>query len=393
MADYIPFVGRGDGDRLKKYYSDSSMVRVSLESIDTIRASLPKKLSLWIDPAIDGYHYLLIGKDRASAWKEYIGQFEQNQILSNTSFVNRPDKKKVKAFVTSVLDKCYEFKPTWITIPQLPLVDDASRNNINRALAKETYEWKANRRFKGRLILPLVVTSRNQLKGKKEWKAKLKVASTCYKNAGASGVWAVDSDLYDQKGSGTFGRRFSQLVEFHRDLKEAFPKETIKIAGPYWGMNLVLWARGLCDHPAISLGVAYKYRISGGFPKPAKVRLAIPPLRRWAVADRQLRRWLDDALKQLDPTDTAHKHFLYLRNNFGLFSTQEAARDQVARFYKKWFDKLGAAQPPGRALALYQDLSSAYVTGKQEGLPELPKSEAPGRAPERVAQQLMLHCL
>lgn len=393
MADHIPFVGRGDGDRLKKYYSDSSMVRVSLESIGTIAASIPKKLPSWIDPAIDGYHYLLEGKHSDKNWRQHIEQFKENEILADRDFVNKPDNKKVKVFVTSVLDKCYKFKPKWITVPQLPFVNDASRNNINRALAKATDEWRSNSRFMGTLILPLIITHQNQLKGKKEWKAKLKVAKRCYEHAGAGGVWAVDSDLYDQKGSGTFGRRFSQLIEFHKDLKETFPKGSIKVAGPYWGMNLVLWARELCDYPAISLGAGYRYYISGGFSQAGNVRLAIPPLRRCAVADRQLKRWLDDALKKLDPTDTAYRGFLYLKDNFKLLSTMEPAKDQVARFYKKWFDKLEAAQPLGRALALYQDLSSAYVTGKQEGLPELPKSEAPGRAPERVAQQLMLHCL
>jgi hypothetical protein len=393
MADHIPFVGKADTDRLKKYYSDSSMVRVSLESIDTIRARLPKKLPLWIDPVIDGYDNLLKGGHTDRSWKQYIMQFQENQILICKEFVNKPDEKKVNVFVTSVLDKCSIFNPKWITVPQLPLVDDASRNNINRVLAKATGEWKSNSRFKGKLILPLIITSRKQLKGKTEWKAKLRVAMTCYKNAGASGVWAVDSNLYDQKGSGTFGKHFSQLIEFHRDLKETFPTETIKIAGPYWGMNLVLWARGLCDYPAISLGSAYRYYISGGFVKTGKVRLAIPPLRRWVVADGQLKKWLNEALKQIDRTDIAYKNFLYLKNNFGPLSTSEAAKDQVAKFYKKWFNKIEGTQPPGRALALYQDLSSAYITGKQEQLPKLPKFEAPGQAPERVAQQFMLQCL
>ena len=392
MSSYIPFVNTLSDCLRLKFYPDATKLHISLETIDALEKELPKKLPLWIDPAVDAYHYLLINKDRSTSWKQYIKQFENSQILSNTSFLKRRDLGKVKQFVTSILDKCSEFKPDWITVPQLPIVDDASRNKINRALAAATSEWKLNNGFSGKFILPLIFTHQEQLKGKTEWRKKLRLARTCFRDSGAFGVWAVDSSLSDQKGSGTFDKRFRSLIEFHKDLQQDFPDGMI-IAGPYWGMNLILWARGLCDYPAISLGTAYQYYISGGFPKPPKTRLAIPPLRRWAVAEGPLKIWLDDVLEQLDPSDTAYKYFLYLRDNFSLLSIQEEARDQVAKFYKKWIDKLEDTPPPGRALALYQDLSSAYVMGKQEKLPELPKSEAPGRAPEKVAQQFMLNCL
>jgi len=354
-------------------------------------------MSLWIDPAIDGYHNLLIGQRihrLARDWRECINQFDENEILFNSRFLNPPDSEKVRTFVTSALDKCLKYKPEWITVPQLPMVNDSSRNKINRALAKATCEWRSKSQFKGKLILPLIFTHQNQLRLKVQWKAKLKLAKACYDNAEADGIWVVDSDLYDQKGSGTFGRRFSQLIEFHKNLKETFPKNTTRIAGPYWGMNLVLWARELCDRPAISLGTAYRYYISGSFIRPGKFRVAISPLRRWAVADYQLREWLETALKQFSSSDPASRELSYLVDRYDILTSQsDAARDQVARFYKEWFDKIEASPPAGRALALYQDLSSAYVIGKQRQLPELPKSEAPGRAPERVAQQFMLNCL
>lgn len=390
MATYIPFVNTLSDCLRLKLYPDATKLRVSLETINTLGEELPKKLPLWIDPAIDGYHYLLISKDRSENWKQYIKQFKNSQILSNSSFLKKPETEKLKQFVTSILDKCSKFKSDWITVPQLPIIDGTSRNKINRALAAATSEWKLNSGFNGKFILPIIFTHQEQLKGKTEWRKKLTVAKTCYRDSGALGIWAVDSSLSDQKGSGKYDKRFQSLIEFHKDLQQDFPDGMI-IAGPYWGMNLILWARGLCDYPAISLGTAYQYYISGGFPRPPKTRLAIPPLRRWAVAERPLKTWLDDVLEQIDPSDTEYKHFLYLRDNFSILSIQETARDQVAKFYRKWIDKLEDTPAPGRALALYQDLSSAYILGKQ--LKELPRKEAPGRAPEKVAQQFMLNCL
>ncbi|MCG8698411.1 MAG: hypothetical protein MI922_10190, partial [Bacteroidales bacterium] len=70
--------------------------------------------------------------------------------------------------------------------------------------------------------------------------------------------------------------------------------------------------------------------------------------------------------------------------------------------------------PEGRSLALYQNLSSAHVLGKQlpemekkmvvfndllaayvigKKLPDLPKDEAPGRKPDVLAKLLMDECL
>jgi hypothetical protein len=393
MASHIPFVNEKDCDYLNKYYSDSEMIRVTLESVSEIKARLRKKLPLWLDPGVDGYHWLLSGKDARKGWEKCCEQFQHNNILSNPSFLNRPDNKKVRIFVKNVLDKCYEFRPDWITVPQLPLVEDKNRRKINRVLAKETYEWKSTSQFRGKFILPIIITARNQLKGRKEWKPELNAAKTCYGNAGADGVWAVDSDLNDQMGYSTYEKRFSQLVEFHRDLKEIFPKETRIIAGPYWGMNLVLWARQLCDYPAICLGTSYKYHISGGIPyRSSNIRIAIPPLRRWAVATPELKGWLNRATSNLAPSDNVYKQLQYLKNNYDIITSDiEIARERIARFYKEWFDKIQAVPKAGRALALYQDLSSAYVLGSQ--LEEFNKSEPYGRAPGKIARQFMLNCL
>ncbi len=390
MASHIPFVNSADDcRRLRRFYSDSKMLRVSLESIDAIRTRLPRKMGRWIDPGVDGYHHRLIKGTKTSP--RYLTKFNDSELLADAQFLKSPDKHRLKSFVKSVLDKCYRFSPAWITVPQLPLVDDNSRNNINRNLAKATYEWKSKSNFEGKLILPLVFTHQNQLKGKTQWRKKLDAAKQCYKNAQANGVWVADCSLSDQDGWTTFRGRFSALIDFHEALRSFLPNKPTVIAGPYWGMNLILWARRLCDYPAIGLGTGYQYYIPGGPIKKGLVRIAVPPIRRWAVAAPPLREWLDSALEKVDRKSVAYKNFLYLKKNFDLLSNRDQAKDQVARFYKKWFDKLGAVPPRGRSLGLYQDLSSAYVLGRQ--LDDLPASGNAARKAERVAEYYMLNCL
>ena len=120
--------------------------------------------------------------------------------------------------------------------------------------------------------------------------------------------------------------------------------------------------------------------------------MALNPLRRWASVNNRIRDWLEGAIGVLTQTDDVYKDFNVLRKNFeSLTISEDAARNQTAKFYKHWFDKIEGVNVAGRSLALYQDLSSAYVLGKQ--LPTLPRSEAPGREPGKVAEQLMLNCL
>jgi hypothetical protein len=109
------------------------------------------------------------------------------------------------------------------------------------------------------------------------------------------------------------------------------------------------------------------------------------------VADPQLRNWLDGAIGKLPVPDFARKEFVVLRKKFGMITQGDAASNQVAAYYRQWFDELKSIPPAGRSVGLYQDLSSAYVLGKQ--LDKLPQAEAPGQDPSKVAQQFMLVCL
>lgn len=408
MAAHIPFVNtQDDCHLLKKYYMDSDILRVSLEKIETIKSQLPRDLPLWVDPGIDSCHYHL--KNKETSLPEYIKHFSKYEIFTSRSIIANPTFGQLKVFVTDVLNRCFKLKPAWITIPQLPLVEDNSRNKINTALAKATYEWKLMTQFRGKLILPLIFTHQRQLIGKTKWRPRMDTALKQYHKGGGDGVWVVDSSLSDQMGTETFRSRFSALIDLHKYVRSCWPKGTRVIAGPYWGMNLVLWARGLCEYPAVGLGSAYTYYIPGGRLQKGKTRLAIPPLRRWAVASPELRNWLDRCLKILNPEDiayielsklktkydsllpTAYIDLSELKMKFDSLLNRSAARDQVAKFYKNWFNKIEATPAVGRSLALYQDLSSAYVIGKQ--LPTMPQSGSAARRPERVAESFMLSCL
>jgi len=367
------------------------MVRVPLEKINKIKGHLPENIPLWLDPGIDGYEHFLCRRGPWSSWAAYIGQFRENKLLATEGSVTNPDKQKLKSFVHSVLDKCLKWNPILITIPQLPITDGSGRNKTNRLLASAANEWKVKTGFAGRLILPIIFTHQEQTRIKTKWMPKLQAAWKCCTAAEASDVWIVDSSLRDQEGSGKLASRFTALVRLHEDMRRLFHNEKV-VAGPYWGMNLVLWSRGLCDNPAINLGTGYQYRLSGDFAgRRGKIRIALPPLRRWAVAGAELRSWFDAALKCLNLRYEAYGRLVALKDNFSALLTAESSRNQIAGFYKMWFDKIEQTPEKVRAHILYEDLSLAYVLGKQ--LPPLPKSEAPGRDPSIVAQQLMLNCL
>jgi hypothetical protein len=390
MASHIPFVNTKEDCRiLNKYYMDSDILRVSIEKIEDIKANLPKGIPLWIDAGVDGCEHHL--RNQQESIPSYLNVYSGSDMFANSAELIKPNKASVRRFVHALMDDCLKLKPSLITVPQLAMVDGTMRNKINMELAQSTNEWKVNSRFRGKLVFPIVFTHRDQLHGRTKWKPRVDSALKWYNIAGADYIWVVDSSLSDQMGTGTFRDRFPSLIDFHKYIRLYFPKGTKVIAGPYWGMNLILWARGLCDYPAIGLGNAYTYYIPGGRLHKGKTRIAIPPLRRWAVVSPELRTWLDKSLRIINVEDIAYIELYELKKRYDSLSFQPAARNQVARFYKKWFNKIERTPRAGRSLALYQDLSSAYVIGKQ--LPILPPSGGTARRPERVAEYLMLNCL
>jgi len=389
----IAFVNNDkDSGLLQDFHPNVRMVRVTPDS-----HPLPSQLAsqgrlLWMDPMIDGYHLALRGSGKlAKAWDSYRASLEGECGLDGLKVLQGRSNRDKAKLVDTALEKCTErVQPRWITVPQLPVISGTGRNKVNRSLAGATGEWLSKSGFAGKLVLPLVFTHQRQIRIKTNYGPKIDVAKKCYADAGASALWAVDATLEDQKGTRNFPQRFQALVNFHKDLRESFPEATIA-AGPYWGMNLVLWARKLCDCPAVTLGRGFQYSVSGTFLKKGKARIAIPPLRRWAIVSPDLRKWLDKTLKALSPQDPAYGELSVLRKRYQDYLAKDAAVRQVAEFYSEWLRRLSAFPAAGRALALYQDFSSGFVLGRQ--LPSMPEAERSARRPERVAEQLMLHCL
>jgi hypothetical protein len=179
------------------------------------------------------------------------------------------------------------------------------------------------------------------------------------------------------------------VIGLHEEINDRI-SSNIRIAGPYWGLNLVLWARGLVDYPAIGVGSGYQFFIAGGTAKQPKARIALPSLRRRATVDAHLKIWLDAAIRKLGASHPAHAELSNIRKQYTSFSEPSRAREQVAKFYKEWFNLIASAPKAGRSVALFQDLAAAYTLGKS--LPNL-VSEGPARRPEAVAEPLMLSCL
>lgn len=377
-----------DHEIVEQIYGDSEVVRVELRSMISRRIDLDAKI--WIDPSVDGLHSNFSKQNES--WQSFMKQFPHAEKIAARSFQENPTKQVVDKFVWAVLDKCEEFEPDWITIPCLPIVSNSSRNRINRMICDSTGQWKLKRRFPGELILPMIFTRQDQLNTKVERDKRIKLATNCYERAQADGVWVVDSSLDDTDGAQTAStKRFPGLLALHQDLRKALPRSAVHIGGPYWGLNLILWARDLIDYPAIGVGSGYRYLLSGGISRTPSTRVAIAPLFRRALNNPEFERWIENSLTRLSSTDRAYRSLQNLRSRLPRLQSNAAAKNQIARFYKNWFDRIADNPPAGRALAMYQDLSSAYVLGK--GLATLPVAEKSAKRPERPAENFMLMCL
>jgi len=396
MADHIPFVtGKDVCSLVNELYSDSAFARVPLDKAEGLLDLLDETTSLWLDPSVDGMDDVetrrsRLGPDgkkkRKNSWFEFMRKLPNFEKIATPPY--GANAAEVHAFVKEVMDRCAAHRPAWITVPQFPLVTDSKRNKINRAMAAATGKWKISSGFSGRLILPLVFTHQRQVKLKADRNSKVKQAEMCYNLAQADGLWVVESSLGDEKGSSTLRKRLSSVIALHEELNDRIPAR-IRIAGPYWGLNLVLWARNLVDYPAIGIGTGYQYLLAGGPSHQASAKLALASLRR-RVGVKQLGKWLDSAMRALGPSHPADADLRDIRRNRVVLSDPARAKKQVAKAYKQWFDMIAAAPEAGRPMALYQDLSAAFALGRS--LPPLPEA-GPARRPEAVAEPLMLNCL
>jgi hypothetical protein len=385
-AGHLVFVfSQRDCELLTEFYADAACVRVPLQNAEKLLSSLPRKSRKWIDAEVDGMKPSL----EETPYRSYIERFKHHSYIVDEQFQSKPISKIVQEFTNSVLDACSGHKPSLISVPQLPMVVGNARNKINRELAKAAAVWATAKNFSGTLILPVIFTHQDQLSKKTTRNPKVALVRQCYVAANAKGVWIVDSSLMDQEGTRTLDNRFKAIIDLHQEINEVLPSTSI-VGGPYWGLNLLLWSKGLIKYPAISLGNRYRYHLPGGHAQQANNRVALSSLKRWVVVKPELRDWLANAQKALPPADPAHLEFADLAKRFSSLLHSSNSRQQICRSYRNWVDSLASVPQAGRALTLYQQLSSAYVLGK--GLMDLPE-EGPAKRPERIAQQLMLFCL
>ena len=388
MSDYIPFVySPRDWAVARSLYPDSVFCRIALQSVPS---NLSPDLKLWVDTGADALDNWPFANN--SEYGAYFQQFPEARQLADSAFHARPDKQVAARFVNALLNKAYEQVPRmeWLSIPQLSYVDGTERNKVNRSLAEATFDWRAQRKFKGKLILPIIFTNQRQLNNKTQRNGKVALAVSCLTASGGDGVWVVDSSLNDQAGTGNFEKRFQGIVKLHEELNAKLRGQTITVAGPYWALNLILWARGLAQFAAIGVGKGFRYYIPGDRLQEGNPRIALSPLRRQRTWSRELREWIENALLKTPKGSAAYTEFSSIVRNFQILNDREQARMQVARFYRDWFKRIEESSPESRALALYQDFSSAYVLGKS--LKDLPPPETPRNA-SRIAKQFMVSCL
>ncbi|MGC1275990.1 MAG: hypothetical protein WBC44_19975 [Planctomycetaceae bacterium] len=391
MADYIPFLTSEESCTLTKTnYPDAAAVRVPIERMKAIRASLPSGPLLWVDTACDGLEKPNDRKPRPgrpNEWYDFVLRQPGVKSLADASNHAKPLKADVAAFVSSMMDAAAAENPDWITFPQLPLVNGNGRNKINRALAAAAGTWKSKTGFKGKLVLPIVVTKVSQIIGKTERNPKVAQAVACLGDSGAEIFWAVDSSLQEHVSARSLkDDRYPAVIGLHEELKAKL-ENTTTVGGPYWALNLILWSRQLVTHPAIGVASGYQYQLSGGFLSTPTPRLAIPSLKRRAVADAQLKTWLGDCLPHIPSTlPVARAEFQDLRTNFQALRSR--AKQQVAEFYKRWYDSLTPLTTA--ASTNFNDTSAAYQFGKK--LPDIPNEEA-SRRPESIVDAIMNHAL
>lgn len=388
-SKYAVFVNASDDfDLLRRHFADASVVRVSLSRCDATTPAKCGGAALWVDAGFDGFPDCV---DDSGHWRYYKG-IQHGEYLRSHENIAAPDRSKIKSLVSRVLDKCAETGAKWITVPQLAQGGGADRNKVNKLLARAAAEWRESSRSRVQWVFPVIFTAKGQLAGKTAWGPRIKNARKVLSDAGFERTWIVDGSLADWKGTADFeSRRFPELIRMHESLREELGRSSEVLAGPYWGMNLVLWARGLVDIPVVGMGTGYQYISPGGVVHAPKAKVALPPLRKFVPLTNELRKWLLHPEESSDSSGFAPSEFVSLANTLSDLALGAAWRRQVVVSYRSWMDRLLATPPAGRAFALYQDLSTAYVLGTK--LREIPGAKGRERRPDVPSRQLMLNCL
>lgn len=377
---------------VQRHYGDAPACWVRAERIDSLPTDLGHS-RVWMDFEVDGCHH---ERDRRKdTWKNRITALDGGTRLLDVSLTGGIKLAEAERVNIAMLAKAQEKKVGWVTLPQFPITGEALREKDNRVLADGAGEAKRQGGFRGRRVLPVMFTHKDQINSKTLRKARVQKILKALDASLADAVWVCKTSLVEREGTGTFDKeRFPDLIDFHELLRTALPKRIVVIAGPYWGIGLVLWARGFVDHPMALMGRTSPYYFPGGIvgARKATPRIALPPLLRVVDGNAASHNWLSETLTRLAPDDKARVGFEQVASKWNkLVGTPSLAQTQIAEFYAEWVHGLSAAPATGRAIALYQSFSSAYVLGRQ--LSDIDGVSGPLKRPERIAQQYLMHCL
>jgi hypothetical protein len=393
VAPFIPFVRSGTDEALaRESYNDAPFWRVTLEREKTIK-NVPAGCPLWIDLAFDGtlHAFEKSDKDWVKDWAKFVNRHGDLSCLADEAFLAKPDRNVLDKPIRAALAQADQYQPALISIPQLPYLDGVGHNKVNKTLFQITTDWHQSSHSKAKLILPVIFTHCRQLNKKTDRNPKVKFVAALLTSSSVNAVWSVDSSLEDQSGAGNLAReRFPGVIDFFKELKATTHLETT-VAGPYWGLGLLLWTRGLVTHFGIGIGSTYRYHVPGGMAHAPKTRIAPECLRRWISSSADLRDWLLESAAKLPNGSPEQTELKTLLSHFPALLDPKSSKRQGARAHRNWCQKIAAVATSGRAVALFQDLSTAFVTGK--ALKALPDDEGPARRPELIAEQLMLNCL
>lgn len=403
-AEYIPLVrSQSECKVVRAVMGDVDAVRVAAHSVDQL--TIDQEWRMWIDPSFDGYEFVFRkgwSRDKGSpknAWSDWIRQFDGHDLLTTEASAASAPQTEVDSFVAGVLDSVAAEDPLIISVPQLPYSMDAVRHRINKKLAKAAGMWKGRKWPSGTFILPAVLLRSEIYRTKTPAMQRINAICRSLELSHATGVWVVHAGFNDLEGKSNYDRdMFPSLIQFHELLNEALPAKTFTCAGPYWAINLILWARGIVDVPVISGGGPYSYDTPKPYYNPPTNRIALPPLRRRYGAKTELRTWVRTAIKKFPASSEVRDELRQIEASFAQFLGRDGlvpAMLQTAQFYHSWLQQIAAFEPLGRGLFMFQDFSRAVVNGAhiREKLPKQEHLSAKARDPGFIAEQLMLQCL